>query len=446
MYIFYDFETSSKELLGQILTYSFILLDNGFIPRKELQGQIRLNRIQLPDIDAIATNKINVQDLQQNGESEVEAAKKIVRFLNNAVAHADVCFLVGFNSNAFDLQFLRNLLIRYGINPYFEGKLMNLDVLHYVKHLAFEFPERFKWHLALNKDKLPYYSFSLENCALSYELLHAAQSHDARADVLLTLDLVKTLQSQFHFPFSTFRPTQFPTEKHRVIKQKVSDIPSFGESPKKFVYRYWLILAASHKDLLVLDLEKMKQSPAMECLRYINANKQFFVAEALDASETQRWQPEADRALSQPQIKSLTLPKYFDLTPKDWDIEYQIHELGFQRIPALHMLVQSLLSDPKSYFGTLKNLLATRNDKKDDYLIQLYNRVYLNYFPEPPIEHLHRYITPRYITGTMLRDMTEFVPLSANLRRLENLPLEDSLMRALREYYLQFCKRNGVNV
>ena len=44
------------------------------------------------------------------------------QFINQYVNDHNQVNLIGFNSNTFDLQFLRNLLIRYGINPYFFGK------------------------------------------------------------------------------------------------------------------------------------------------------------------------------------------------------------------------------------------------------------------------------------------------------------------------------------
>ena len=44
MYIFYDFETSQKDFLGQILSYYFVLVDETFQPIQEAQpiGAARL--------------------------------------------------------------------------------------------------------------------------------------------------------------------------------------------------------------------------------------------------------------------------------------------------------------------------------------------------------------------------------------------------------------------
>ena len=83
MYIFYDFETSSRELIGQVLSYAFVVTDANLHPIAECEGLIRLNRIQLPEIDAILINRIDVMDLQQKGETEYDAALKIYHFLSH---------------------------------------------------------------------------------------------------------------------------------------------------------------------------------------------------------------------------------------------------------------------------------------------------------------------------------------------------------------------------
>ena len=81
MYIFYDFETSSRDLLGQILSYAFIVTDSQFTPIQELIGTIKLNRTQLPAIEAILVNKLDISTLQNEGDPEPVAAKKIFQFL-----------------------------------------------------------------------------------------------------------------------------------------------------------------------------------------------------------------------------------------------------------------------------------------------------------------------------------------------------------------------------
>ena len=171
--IFYDFETSSRELLGQIMSYSFIVTDADYNPIEECNGTIKLNRTQFPELEAILVNKINVDTLQQTGDTEAQAAHKIWAFLNSYTQKQAVN-LVGFNSNTFDLGFLRNLFIRYGLNPYFMGKLQNKDVLHYAQYVAFKHPEEFCWTRVENAEGNSYYSFRLEDLSQSYQLIEGA--------------------------------------------------------------------------------------------------------------------------------------------------------------------------------------------------------------------------------------------------------------------------------
>ena len=262
MYIFYDFETSSREFVGQLLSYSFIVTDQQFKPLDELNGLIRLNRLQVPEAGAILTNRINIDMLQEKGDTEYSAAHKIHSFLFNCINRFKTCTLVGFNSNQFDLNFLRNTLIRYGINPYYGGKLHNLDVLHFVQYVAFHHAERFPW-VRTQSDTSSYYSFKLEDLASEFGLLQEAQSHDAREDVLLTIKLVQAIEHFFNTKFRSFSPLYYPSDTlyqglFEIAKQKTRDFVPLGEDPKKFGTTYWLKLASIKKAKLVVNLSKLQ--------------------------------------------------------------------------------------------------------------------------------------------------------------------------------------------
>jgi hypothetical protein len=430
MYIFYDFETSSIEQIGQILTYSFILTDFKFDIRMELNDKIKLNRTQLPDIGAILTNRINITEHQKTSDPEYIAADKICKFLGEIVDKYGRLKLVGYNANSFDLNFLRNLLIRYGYNPYFEGRLENVDILHYVKHLALENPEKYPWQTNLNKENKPYYSFKLENTSKAFNILETEQTHSAREDVILTIELVKILEKTFSLPLSKFNPIQIPAnfehqDHFEFAKQKV--VPWEIQNGNKYSYKYWLKLFGGKKDKIVLDLEKYEnlvnsensenkfsdnKDPELSCVRFINHNKHFFVLEEFGQEDYKNWQATAEKINHVQFFKNLTRNKYFELIKKDWDIEYQIYDMGFERIVKLRKLVKKLLDNPDTYSQTLQELLKTRNDKKDNYLIQLFNRVYLNFHPNPKPEYLLKYLEPRYITGKMLRSADNFTSLN----------------------------------
>ncbi len=453
MYIFYDFETSSRQLLGQILTYCFVVVDSQFQVVETCSGKIRLNRIQLPEIDAILTNKIDLETHQQEGNTEFQAAVRIYRFLLSQVQQHGYCTLVGYNSNQFDLNFLRNLLIRYGINPYFDGKMGNLDVLHFVQWVAYTHVDQFPWTLVEKADRNFYYTFTLETVATSHELLAGAQIHSAEEDVTLLIRLVQAIQTRYGESLLDFRPVwlipEFLEATPGLAKQKVADYPKNGETPKKFTYRYWLRLVYGGKDVLALDLEAyfLQPSEPLAAIRYINPNKASFILEPMSTEEVMRFSSLVQQASADLFLNSLKRDQYFEMIKKDWDIEHQIHELGFQRIETLGEWVADLMADPERYHGLLRQLLAAKSEKKDTYLIQLFNRAYLNYHPSPKAEHLHRYLVPRYIEGALLKDITELQPIGQSLQRLAQLKEDpDEQTRALAmsidRYYQDFLDRN----
>lgn len=462
MFIFYDLETSSRELLGQILTYSFILTNNALEIVETFNGSIKLNRTQLPEIDAILTNRIKISELQKQGDSEHEAAYKIHYFLIEKIQQYGYCTLVGYNSNRFDIEFLRNLQIRYGLNPYFRGMLANLDIYHYVQYLAFYNEEHFPWVLQEGDDR-EYFSFKLEDITHKMGLLEGAQTHAAEDDVKLTIDLVKTLQTKFNLPLKDFRPVQLPTNTHyqdtvETGKQRIRDFRDHDEPPAHFIYAYWLKILATKNAKIVLNLEKYQQlkdqntaldeAQLLGCLRYINHNKQFFVLEEFNESDKAYFDSICMMARDEPFFNTLTLDRYFELIDKEWDIDYQIHKLGFERIDTLKNLIDTLMESPKKYDDMLKDLLRNRKDKKDTYLIQLFNRVYLNYHPSPRPDFLQKYIEPRYISGTLYRDKDTFTPFEKSLDRLKHClqdpahEKDNDILQDLYAFYMEFSNKH----
>lgn len=469
MYIFYDFETSTRELLGQILSYSFIVADSNLNVINELNGLIRLNRMQVPEFGAIQTNKLNISILQEKGDTEFQAAQTIHNFLDHCVQTHGICTLVGFNSNQFDLNFLRNTLIRYGINPYFKGKLQNLDILHFIQYIAFKYPSKFPW-IRVTGENHSYYSFKLEDICSELGLLNEAQSHDAREDVLLTIRLVKIIERFFQESLKEFEPIFFPKSEffqgsYEIVKQKTRHFSETEEALSHYKYNYWLKLADIKKAKLMINLSKLdtliksnesniSNEDKLSTLKYINPNKHFFQCEPITAEDAQ-YLTKLEIYITEDtffQNIQQSPNNYFSLIEKPWDIDYQIHELGFERIDILAQYIDKLHKKPEAYSQLLKNLLENRSCKKDTYLIQLFNRFYLNYHPSPNPEHCLKYIKPRYIEGSMLRDQKGFTPLTEQISWLENhlesgeYKLEDEeILIALMEYYNQF-KQNYLSL
>ncbi len=212
-YIFFDLETSSKDFIGQILNYSFIHVSSDWTVMEELNGNIRLSCLQLPEAGAILANKINIIEHQKTSQdNEIEALSKIFKFITKIIEGSGEknASLIGYNSAKFDLAYLRTSFIRNGFNPYFSGRLLNKDLLFTVRKAYCSNPEfaRIMRESILNRERL---SLSLETVTNSLGLLHGKQIHSSREDVLLTIELAKTLAKQFYLDVrvhEAYEPTQ----------------------------------------------------------------------------------------------------------------------------------------------------------------------------------------------------------------------------------------------
>ncbi|RAP32462.1 hypothetical protein DID76_00010 [Candidatus Marinamargulisbacteria bacterium SCGC AG-414-C22] len=462
MFIFYDFETSSRHLIGQIISYAFVVTDKQLNVVQNLQGKIKLNRTQCPEVDALLVNKIYVDDLQKNGQTEYAAAKDIFNFLTKMITDYGDCHLVGFNSNQFDIGFLRTLLLRYGINPYFEGKLKNCDILHFSQYLAFYYPDKFPW-VQTQSDNSSYYSFRLEELTSACGLLTEAQSHDALEDVLLTIKLVTYFEETFGESLANFNPCQLTINQENQTKWplfqcKTRHFASVGEDPQKFSYEYYAGLSLSKKSNLLISLTKyhelshnqehLTEADKLSCIRYVNPNKAFLIAEPMAAEQLHSWQQTQACIEDDPFFNKLKQNPgtYFEYIKKDWDIEYQIHELGFERIPELHNITESFMNDPSQYEPILAELLKKRQHIKDNYVIQLFNRTYLNYHPNPNPEYLKRYLAPRYVSGTMYKEEghdnlfeKEYAYLIEKLDSVDN-ETDLGILKSLLGYFEEFTE------
>ncbi len=442
MRILYDFETSSRELIGQILSYSFWVVDEALDPIDILNGNIRLNPTEFPELDAILITKINLDQLQATGISEAQAASNIHHFLNRCIQKYGMCTLTGYNSNQFDLKFLRTLLIKHGLNPYFFGKLVNIDVLHYVHYVAMEFQHHYPW---VNAGA--YWTFSMESVATAHGVLTTAQSHEAESDVRLMRDLIRVIQERYGTLLKDFIPVQLPHNRHldadyTTFKESVKGTPPhFSES------RYWHRIAATKTELLVANLEKIKATPIqnvlelIDCLRYINMNTHLFITHPLTRDEAGEWGAIAGQVDEWVAHFGLTRNLYFELTQKSWDIQYRIHDLGFERIDTLKEMIARFTSNPSSYRSLINDYWQHKTSEKDGFLIQLFNRYYLNMQPDVPLAHFDRYIIPRYVEHTLYRDREQVVPIDIQLAKAKAMVAEGHPDRDVLMAYIHYGKQ-----
>ncbi|MEX0595201.1 MAG: hypothetical protein WD512_01795, partial [Candidatus Paceibacterota bacterium] len=196
--IFFDLETSDLNFVGQILNFSFIVIDTKWNITQELNGEIKINRLQLPRARAIAANRINVLEHQKSAKfTESQAMTKIAEFLqefsNNCGSNLGQ--LIGFNSANFDLPYVRTSLIRNGLNPYF--KVQNRDLLLVAQKLWIS-NEKFRATITqyAEANSLPA-NLKLETLCKAHQLLAGKQLHESRDDVLLTIELAKAFSDLY---------------------------------------------------------------------------------------------------------------------------------------------------------------------------------------------------------------------------------------------------------
>ena len=87
----------------------------------------------------------------------------------------------------------------------------------------------------------------------------------------------------------------------------------------------------------------------------------------------------------------------------------------------LHAAVSQIIRDPEAYDKIINRLWSGKKTQKDRYLVQLFNRAYLALHPSPKPEHLAKYMAPRYLTGTMMRDPKQFVDIDQKIKETQDL-------------------------
>ena len=106
--------------------------------------------------------------------------------------------------------------------------------------------------------------------------------------------------------------------------------------------------------------------------------------------------------------------QYFKLFPVNWDIEYRPWAMGFDQIQQLRNYIEQLQQNPNCYSSIIEDWKSNKKNTETrsnelNLMITLFNRFYLNFHPSPNPDHIQKYISPRYKTGTMFRNPMDFV-------------------------------------
>ncbi len=414
MWVVYDFETSTKELLGQITAYSFHLLDSEWQLIDRLTGYVQLNRTEIPDLDATLITQLSPYFLNKNGLPEPVVARLIFQFLSTCVIRYGHVNLVGYNANHFDLKFLRSLLIRYGYNPYFYGKIKNIDAYHFAQYVALANPETFPWQTDENGN----WQFKLETIARRHGLLSAAQRHDADADVALLRSTIATLEQRYGTPLHGFKGVVIPeqTTDRSILVQSVKGVP-----PDKVSNRFWVLLHHSKSELIVADIGKVidariqTETDLLNCCRYVNPNTHFFHAGVAFDPLPCKVQGALTQICESADQFGFSKTWYFDHKKPNWDIQYRIHDLGFERIDAIGKLIRQFNANWEDAHRVLTQLWHDASAEKDQFLVQLLSRYIINHSPTPSRSTIKKYASARYVVGQLVRNPSDFNPIFSQL-------------------------------
>ena len=124
--------------------------------------------------------------------------------------------------------------------------------------------------------------------------------------------------------------------------------------------------------------------------------------------------------------------------------------MGFEFIQTLRGYIERLQTNPEVYqtiiseWKQLKKITPNRAQELN-FMITLFNRFYLNHHPDPNPVHIQKYIEPRYVTGSMHRNImdqispeTEKNTIEFHLTSAEPGSREHTVLSELNDYTKQF--------
>lgn len=181
-FLFYDLETTGLcPDYDQVLQFAAIRTDQELNELSRHQFYVRLSPDRVPNLSAVKTHKITYE-MSQSGQSEYEA----IRYIHSLMNQPGTCS-IGYNSLAFDDNFLRFSFHRNLLNPYthqYANGCRRADVLLMLLPFFNFANDALAW-----PDPL---SLKLEHMVLAQGLSMGA-AHDAMNDVIATLDIARLM-------------------------------------------------------------------------------------------------------------------------------------------------------------------------------------------------------------------------------------------------------------
>ena len=446
--IFYDFETSTSSYIGQILSFAFVVVDDEFNEIDRFNGLISIKRTELPSPDAIAVNRIDVLNHQQNAKySEYEATKAIHKFISKyTLSNREPNYLIGFNSSGFDLQYLRTTFIRNGMNPYFKN-LLNADLLHtirwlYCKNSTFGnivYSNTFDSKLTL---RLSY---------LVKLLLNEDQTHDALNDVLQTIKLAKYINDEYNIDCRTlvgYMPTRNESEIIEATPNYNELIYSRCKYSKKILidqdskYALWLDVEQCMNKYIELNhidddfITWTQTDEAKSCVHYSNKLNYSLITENIERIKGEYLCILKDQNIFSVKLNLKDLFSHIKLNDffnvRNIDPEQNVYCIPFNE--------QAILKDAIHYDKIDKISTCSNNTK------MVYNRWMINNAndinDESLLKYFKKYCNLRYNGSMKLKESKDGYQCTDTyndlLYRISELELDESnkgLMEKLRIFY-----------
>lgn len=410
--VFFDLETTDLSPVGQILNYAFIEVDENFNLKSLLKDKIKISPTQLPTPEAILANKIDVLQHQKEAPfNEFKAMHSIHSYIQNLCEYEQVK-LIGYNSNSFDLHYLRTSFIRNGFNPYFGGQLIYGDVLHLVNKLSVSNDE-FLSRLKRKENGKP--SMSLESVCKALNLISedSKQEHESLSDVLLTIELAKELKNSYDIDIKTY--SSYEISKRYSDFDAVELYAHFDDSGKKISEDSCIYTIHEHNKSTALwtNLKKFKDGLGKSSMSWCNKNTSpFFVKRYIRDSSLRAECDDARERLS-----DITIQNFWP--EKDCDIEQSIYTLPINEIKTLSNAIHN------------KDLYLLK-ENKNKYANILYLRFLCNNVESEEVDSIaSKYILYRY-SGQMRLDKGE----RESSEKLWHPTYEELLHRA-EKYYLE---------
>jgi len=197
--IFYDLETTGlNPAFDQIVEGAFVRVDNDFNIISTDVIQIKAKPDTVPNPYAFMVNQYDIDKFRSEGMKEFEAAEKI----RNIFLAEPKTAISGYNSIAFDNNFIRHLFFKNMMSPYdFEWRNNNgcTDIYKLAQFLSFTVPDTISWKHKEDGTR----SLKLTDIAEANGI-DVGVAHEALSDVITTIAVAKLIKEKAPRIYSKF--------------------------------------------------------------------------------------------------------------------------------------------------------------------------------------------------------------------------------------------------